>query len=310
MPIIFIPSPMTLPQPSGEFEWVQASWGPALRCRAIQAPHVFTTRSLELRQNEDGWRQLAAELGVDAGHIFRPKQVHGDAVIVVPCASVASGLSRTPPIFDPCASAADIIMTRNADVAVAVQAADCVPLLFFDPVTGAVAAAHAGWRGTAAGVARSATRAMADHFGTRAENLIVAIGPSIGPCCYQVGEELLGAFGPEGRRWFYQSGRRLDAEPVERESRSAGGGRCEERQRARGGALHRDASRSFRFIPARRQRAPDGLPPPSRAVFSSGRSLRRVPLAWVGRTVWEGGGYAGRIPTSMTSDPPSGCFPR
>jgi hypothetical protein len=188
---------MTLPQPSGEFEWVQASWGPALRCRAIQAPHLFTTRSLVLRtvdqrdQRDDGWRQLAAQLGVDAGHVFRPKQVHGDAVIVVP--------SSTP-------APADIIMTRDADVAVAVQAADCVPLLFFDPHTGAVAAAHAGWRGTAAGVARTATRAMADRFSTRAEDLIVAIGPSIGPCCYRVGEELLAAFGPEGRRWFYHFG--------------------------------------------------------------------------------------------------------
>jgi YfiH family protein len=179
---------MTLPQPSGEFEWVQASWGPALRCRAIQTPHFFTTRALPLRQNEEAWRQLAAELGVEPGDIFRPKQVHGDAVVVVPSTA---------------ASPADIIMTRDPDVAVAVQAADCVPLLYFDPVTGAVAGAHAGWRGTAAGVARTATRAMAERFGTRAEDLIVAIGPSIGPCCYRVGEELLGAFGPEGRRWFF-----------------------------------------------------------------------------------------------------------
>jgi YfiH family protein len=180
---------MTLPQPSGEFEWVQASWGPALRCRAIHAPHVFTTRSLALRQNTDAWGRLAAELGVDAEHLVRPKQVHGDAVIVVPSTIL---------------SPADIIMTQTAGTAIAVQAADCVPLLFFDPSTGAVAAAHAGWRGTAAGVARSATRAMAERFGTHAGNLIVAIGPSIGPCCYQVGEELLGAFGPEGRRWFYR----------------------------------------------------------------------------------------------------------
>jgi len=160
---------------------------------------VFTTRGLALRQNNEGWRQLAAELGVDADRMFRPKQVHGDAAIVVPAAG-ASGSSRGGPV-DACA---DIIMTRDADAAVAVQVADCVPLLFFDPLTGAVAAAHAGWRGTAAGVARTATRAMGDAFGSRAENLIVAVGPSIGPCCYRVGEELLAAFGPEGRRWFYR----------------------------------------------------------------------------------------------------------
>jgi YfiH family protein len=186
---------VTLPQPNDEFEWVQASWGPALRCRAIQAPHVFTTRSLELRANSDGWRQLAAELGVAPANIFRPKQVHGDAVFVVPSGEAAPG--------EGACGVADIILTSNADSAVAVQAADCVPLLFFDPVNGAVAAAHAGWRGTAAGVTRSTTRAMADRFGTRADDLIVAIGPSIGPCCYRVGEELLGAFGADGRRWFY-----------------------------------------------------------------------------------------------------------
>jgi YfiH family protein len=187
-------SGLALPQPSDEFEWVQASWGPALRCRAIHTPHVFTTRGLELRHNEEAWLRLAAELGVDGRHIFRPKQVHGDAVVVVP-SSGAKGSG--------CESAADIIMTRDADAAVAVQAADCVPLLFFDAASGAVAAAHAGWRGTAAGVARSTIRAMNLHFGTRPDDFVVAIGPSIGPCCYCVGEELIGAFGPEGRRWFY-----------------------------------------------------------------------------------------------------------
>jgi polyphenol oxidase len=187
-----------LPQPSGEFEWVQAPWGAALRCRAIGAPHLFSTRALELRGNDEGWRQLASALGVDPGDLIRPKQVHGNGVLLVPSPLVV------PAPNDGCASTADIITTRNAGVAVAVQAADCVPLLFLDSATGAVAAAHAGWRGTAAGVAQSATRAMAQHFGTRAGDLVVAIGPSIGPCCYRVGDDLLAAFGPQGRRWFYR----------------------------------------------------------------------------------------------------------
>jgi YfiH family protein len=185
---------MPLPQPSGEFEWVQAAWGPALRCPAIRAPHLFSTRALELRAIENGvagWTRLAADLGVDSENVYRPRQVHGNAVIVV-----ASGPTPDAP--------ADIIMTRRADAAVAVQAADCVPLLFLDSAGGAVAAAHAGWRGTAANVAQSAVRAMTQHFGTRAEDLVVAVGPSIGPCCYQVGEELPGHFGPQGRRWFYR----------------------------------------------------------------------------------------------------------
>jgi YfiH family protein len=173
---------------------VQASWGPALRCRAIRQPHLFSTRPLVLRADNDGWAELARALGVAPDHLLRPKQVHGDAVVVVPSSDATPG---------PCGSA-DIIMTTNADVAIAVQAADCVPLLFVDQATGAVAAAHAGWRGTAANVAEAVTRAMAQHFGSHTADLVVAIGPSIGPCCYRVGDDLLGRFGPHGRRWFYR----------------------------------------------------------------------------------------------------------
>lgn len=144
-----------------------------------------------------GWDQLAASLGVRPGRVLRPKQVHGDAVTVAPVS--------VPDPEEVCATVADIIMTANTDLAVAVQAADCVPLLFADPGSGAVAAAHAGWRGTAAGVAGKAIKAMTRHFGSRPADLIVAVGPSIGPCCYRVGDELLGAFGSAGRRWFYRT---------------------------------------------------------------------------------------------------------
>jgi YfiH family protein len=170
-----------------------------LRCAAIQAPHLFTTRALNVRQDRESWEKLAAALGVEAAGIFRPRQVHGAAAIVVPAPEIARG-------HDASACAADIIMTNDARAAVAVQAADCVPLLLCDPVSGAVAAAHAGWRGTAAGVAGLAIFAMTERFGSRAADLIAAVGPSIGPCCYQVGEELLAPFGPAGRRWFYHLG--------------------------------------------------------------------------------------------------------
>ena len=189
---------MPLPQPSGAFEWVQEPWGRALRCTAISTRHLFSTSDLDLRKADGqpaaAWHQLASTLGVAAPHVLCPKQVHGDAVTFV---------REVPPdTKEVCAGAADIIMTATPAIAVAVQAADCVPLLFQDRRTGAVAAAHAGWRGTAAGVARKTVRAMGERFGTRAGDLVVAIGPSIGPCCYRVGEELLAAFGAEGRRWF------------------------------------------------------------------------------------------------------------
>ena len=190
----------TLPQTNDDFFWVQEPWGRALRCAAIAAPHLFSTTDLELRNVDGplaaGWDQLAASLGVRAGSVLRPKQVHGNAVTIV---------SELPPeAKDVRAQAADIMMTANTGIAIAVQAADCVPLLFEDRRSGAVASAHAGWRGTAAGVARTTVSEMELRFGARAADLVVAIGPSIGPCCYRVGEELLAAFGSGGRRWFFR----------------------------------------------------------------------------------------------------------
>jgi hypothetical protein len=195
-------------QINDDFHWTQESWGRALRCKAISAPHLFSTSDLELRKADDlpgaGWDRLAATLGVQAGNLFRPKQVHGDAVTAVSEAPADAADTK-----DVRRAPADIIMASRPDVAVAVQAADCVPLLFEDRRSGAVAAAHAGWRGTAAGVARKTIEAMHTHFGADRADLTVAIGPSIGPCCYEVGEELLAAFGPGGRRWFYRLSGRL-----------------------------------------------------------------------------------------------------
>ena len=88
------------------------------------------------------------------------------------------------------------------------RVADCVPLLLADSRTGVVAVVHAGWRGTAAGAAQAAVHALAREFGTKPEDLVAAIGPSIGACCYEVGTELVDAFAAAGHprhlidRWF------------------------------------------------------------------------------------------------------------
>lgn len=185
---------MTLPKPNGPFEWTQETWGRALRCTAIPAPHLFSTS--DLLPSGAGWDDLARSLGLEPGNVLRPTQVHGTDVAVVSAAASAPAQI--------CGTAADIIMTGSAEFAVAVKSADCVPLLFADRRSRAAAAAHAGWRGTAAGVARTAVQSMMSNYGSRPEHLIVAIGPSIGPCCYRVGEELLASFGADGRRWFYR----------------------------------------------------------------------------------------------------------
>jgi YfiH family protein len=102
---------------------------------------------------------------------------------------------RVPPL-EPDASA-DALLTEAPGVAVAVFTADCVPLLLADPTGRAVAAVHAGWRGSAKCIAGVAAAALAETTGCRAESLVAAIGPHIGPCCYEVDEPVRVAVGEE-----------------------------------------------------------------------------------------------------------------
>ena len=125
-------------------------------------------------------------------------QVHGRAVVVI-----RRGTAVPQPRPE-----ADVLVSDASDIAIAVRAADCVPLLMADRVRGVVAAVHAGWRGTSARAAVAAVDALAREFGTRPADLVVAIGPSIGACCYEVGTELVDAFAAAGHerylidRWF------------------------------------------------------------------------------------------------------------
>ncbi|MBZ5631957.1 MAG: peptidoglycan editing factor PgeF [Acidobacteriia bacterium] len=94
-----------------------------------------------------------------------------------------------------CAGEGDALLTSEPGVAVSVRTADCFPILLADPNTRAVAAVHAGWRGTAAGVVRASLTRMRSEFGTDPRNVFAAIGPGIGACCYEVGIEVARQFG-------------------------------------------------------------------------------------------------------------------
>lgn len=84
----------------------------------------------------------------------------------------------------------DALISREAGVIVGVKTADCVPVLLADPKTQTVAAIHAGWRGTVENVVVRAVEALAREWGARPADIRAAIGPSIGPCCYEVGPEV------------------------------------------------------------------------------------------------------------------------
>jgi purine-nucleoside/S-methyl-5'-thioadenosine phosphorylase / adenosine deaminase len=93
----------------------------------------------------------------------------------------------------------DALLENSPGSVVAVKTADCIPILLADPGRRAVAAVHAGWRGTAAGIAKHAVEAMRGRFGTVPGDIEAAIGPGIGECCYEVGPEVAARFGGQGR---------------------------------------------------------------------------------------------------------------
>ena len=190
---------MALPKPGGDFEWVQESWGAALRCTPLAAiaPHCFSARDLALEgvrdDHQDGWEDLARSLGVDYASLVRMRQVH--------CAGVFEVSAGTPPParYDEWPEA-DIAISRDRSIALTVRTADCVPVLIGDQRTGAVAAIHSGWKGTAAGAVMTAVQALEWRFGSEPIDLLAAVGPSIGPCCYEVGSDLAVALRRASRR--------------------------------------------------------------------------------------------------------------
>jgi hypothetical protein len=93
----------------------------------------------------------------------------------------------------------DALLENTPGGIVAVKTADCIPVLLIDERQRAVAAVHAGWRGTAGRIAAGALAAMGERFATRVEDVHAAIGPGIGKCCYEVGAEVAAQFGQQGR---------------------------------------------------------------------------------------------------------------
>lgn len=103
--------------------------------------------------------------------------------------AVRPGSRRTARTFR-----ADAVVSNVPGLHFLLTFADCVPLLFIDPVQEVMGAAHAGWRGTAAGMASAVVAALERGFGSRPEDILTAIGPSIGPCCYEVGDDVPASF--------------------------------------------------------------------------------------------------------------------
>lgn len=117
--------------------------------------------------------------------MFSVVQVHGLHIVRVREAGELAAVA---------AQEADGLSSSEPGLGLSVRVADCTPILMACPRTGACAALHAGWRGTVAGMAAAGVRHMADQFGCRSDELRVALGPCIGPCCFEVGPEVVAAF--------------------------------------------------------------------------------------------------------------------
>ena len=145
----------------------------------------FTSADTRELVQENRYRFAEAVTGNREAELATVRQVHSAVTTVK-----REGLSGAP-------EEADGIMSDRAGVLLAIQTADCIPVLVADPVRKAVAAFHAGWRGTLQGIVERGVARMQAEFGSDPADLIAAIGPGIGPCCYTVGDEVRKEF--EGR---------------------------------------------------------------------------------------------------------------
>jgi YfiH family protein len=154
----------------------------------------FTDWDLRERVLENR-RQLFRALGAGKMHGVTLRQIHSDLVYRVDRSRSINGE----------APKADALITQERGVLLVVQTADCIPILLADTKNHAVAAIHSGWRGTLHRIAGKTLGRMRMDFGTRPENVVAAIGPGIGRCCYEVGSDVVKEFHaqfPDAREWF------------------------------------------------------------------------------------------------------------
>ncbi|HEX3031873.1 MAG TPA: peptidoglycan editing factor PgeF [Bacillota bacterium] len=154
-------------------------------------PFSSLNLALHVGDNPEAVRQnrqsLSSALGINASHWVTAQQVHGARVAVVTGSDQGRGAVDYPDALPD----TDALITRERGVPLATFYADCVPVFFLDPVTPAIGLAHAGWKGTVYRIPTETLKGMGRYFGTRPEDCLVGIGPSIGPCCFEVDEQVV-----------------------------------------------------------------------------------------------------------------------
>lgn len=184
-------------------------------CDSFHMVHAFSTRrggvssppfsslnlSFEVGDDPESVREnrsrLLSDVGVGDKFLVKIRQVHGDNILVIEEETATRfGFAEQLP-----AHAGDALITRIPGIILAVSVADCVPLLLFDRGKKAIGAVHGGWRSTANGLAAKVIHKMRETFGTRPEDCVAGIGPSIGVCCYEVDEPVIQSFSRLSSKW-------------------------------------------------------------------------------------------------------------
>ncbi len=141
-------------------------------------------------------KRFFASFGAAKMRVVGLRQIHSDIIHVVGGAEVPQGEQ---------APQGDALITSEPGVLLVVQTADCIPILLADTKHRAIAAIHSGWRGTAQRIAEKTLGRMQMEFGTRPQDVIAALGPGIGGCCYEVGHGVVREYAakfPNAREWF------------------------------------------------------------------------------------------------------------
>ncbi len=153
----------------------------------------FSSLNLGFHVGDDNFRVLrnrrilADEIGVDLGRFTFAHQCHSANVAIADQACRGRGAME----LDSALPNTDGIITNVKNICLGVQVADCVPVLLYDPDCKVIAAIHAGWKSTLRKITTVAVHKMMQHYGCRAENMLAVLGPSNGPCCYEVGDDVV-----------------------------------------------------------------------------------------------------------------------
>jgi YfiH family protein len=156
--------------------------------------HGFGSRGQELEKSiRQHWVGKSVQYGEENFPLVSLRQVHGDRVVIF------DGDARK--IESLWKEEGDSLITRATGFALGVFTADCLPILLYDPARQAIGIVHAGWRGTAREVSKKAVEKMKAVFHSRSADILAAMGPCIGPCCYEVDGPVKEAFENPGFSW-------------------------------------------------------------------------------------------------------------